>query len=649
MSTRIFALIIGIDSYKSGGIWNLHSCVEDAKKVKRWLMDGLNVPRDQICLLLDSHATKQKIEDSFMEHLTNNPSIETGDAILIYFAGHGSCLPAPSGWYPSQCESKTETVEVLCPYDHDTKASQGRIAGISDRSLQALIHDLTSSKGNNITLLLDCCFSPLQTPPNIRDRSITRWTMTTKAVPDDLYCGLWSTARGKPRISKLGFFQPEASHIVLAACSPGEKAIEGKEGGRFTTSLLQAASVLPLHRTSYTQFINHLRQATGDSQGFVCLGKHKDRVLFDDVPFPPDNRFSLASLDKETRLMKVGVGAIHGIVAGSEFSLHLHNHRCSHNPSIASLVVSDVHPSWCFARVKSQASALPKSCWAKITRWNNRRPFHVYLKSTFNSFIRMWKLRKTLPSKPDTISPKNGLNVLRVKRPDLADISLILGTENVVIIQHNPILIGASKRLEIEKRSGNEVIDDAARFNLHLLRKNIDNPLRNLVDMELHRLDPHSWSKISPNYLRDETATVPYERGAIYQVTLHNKSKIDIWPYIAYMDPSRYSITMIYSSNSSNKAPLRSEDSLEIGSGRPGSEALTFSLDDHNHFDCGYLKIFLSSAPVSMKVLEQDPLPHWTHDIAFQGDLPAESKPSIPVWDTVLATLIFIRHPDGNP
>lgn len=89
MSFRVFALIIGIDRYKSGNVWNLTSCEDDAQNMKRWLTQSLSVPRDHICLLLNNKATKQRIEDSFMAHLVNNPEIESGDAIIIYFAGHG--------------------------------------------------------------------------------------------------------------------------------------------------------------------------------------------------------------------------------------------------------------------------------------------------------------------------------------------------------------------------------------------------------------------------------------------------------------------------------------------------------------------------------------------------------------------------------
>jgi len=645
MSTRVFALIIGIDTYKSGSIWNLHSCVEDAKRIKRWLMEGLEVPRDQICVLLDSHATKQRIEDAFMEHLVNNSSIERGDALLIYFAGHGSCLTAPRDWYHQH--SRRDTVEVLCPYDHDTKSTEGRIAGISSRSFNAMIEDLATPKGNNITLILDCCFSPIQTT-NLLDRSITRWTGTVKAVPEDLYHGLWPSARGKPLSSKLGFLQASNLYTLIAACSAGEKAQEGKEGGRLTVSFLHVVPDLALHRTSYVQLMDRLLQDDGEVQKFLCLGKHKNRTLFNDVPFTPDTSFSAANLNSEAKF-KVELGAIHGVVEGSEFSLHLHNLRCSRNPIIASLVVTDVQPTCCFTRIKSRVSAVPKSCWAKISKWNNRRPFRVYLKTTFTTFIRVWKLRRELRTKTGSTPPRNGVNVLRVKQEAHADVSLTVGSKSVTVVEHHPFLSGKHNRVvKIPKNDCLLVVDDVVRFHLHLHRKNADNPLRNLVEMELYRLDPRSWCKSSSNYLKNGPATISYDKEAIYQVTIHNNSMIDLWPYLAYMDPNQYSISMLYHPDSSSKeAPLPSHGSLDIGSGTMESEALSFALADHNHLDSAYLKLFLSSVPVSMNILEQDPMPHWINQSYTPTTTLSTSKP--PIWDTSLAPLIFMRHdPGGN-
>ncbi|KAJ3507631.1 hypothetical protein NLJ89_g6195 [Agrocybe chaxingu] len=583
-----------------------------------------------------------------MEHLVNNPAIEEGDGILIYFAGHGSSLPAPPDWFQSNA-THNANVQVLCTYDHDTKSAQGRVSGISDRSFHALLDDLASSKGNNITVFLDCCFTPSRMKSDGLNRRVTRWTSTGKATPDDLYRDLWSGARGK-HSPRSGFFTEDLpSHVLLAACPADGKAIEGKEGGKFTNSFLHIVSQLPLHNTPYPQLMECLRETLAGHQQAVCNGKYKHRNLFNGVPFDIDRRLSSATLSTATRLLKIDVGDIHGIVEGTEFSLHFHNRRNSHNSSIAFAVVSEVHATWCFARVKPQEARVPETCWAKVRRWNNCRPFRVHLKATLSSFLRMWKLGHTLPAKAGhSQSSLNGLNILKVKQPDLADISLNIGRQYVTVVQHKPVLSDDEKwTVKIEGKTGPEVIDDAARFNMHLVRKNLKSPLRNLVQMELYRLDPLSWSKSGVNYLRDGIATIPYEAGAIYQVLLRNRSKVDLWAYLAYMDPTKYSITMLYCPDSSDQIPpLPSQGFLEIGAGKQGSEALSFTISEHKHIQVGYLKLFLSSTPTNMNTLEHDPLPRWSTELDSDGITSSFSM--IPIWDTELASIELINHPDGD-
>ncbi|KAJ7291288.1 hypothetical protein C8J57DRAFT_1587151 [Mycena rebaudengoi] len=184
---RVFGLIIGIDQYKAGAVWNLESCVDDAQKVQRWLRKDLRVPKEQICMLLDEHATKDNIEQSFLRHLVNNDDIKRGDAIIIYFSGHGSTIAAPPDWFHKG--SVSGTAEVLCSYDF----GQRGVAGISDRSLHSMLTELSAAKGDNIVVILDSCFAPLRSPANIRDRRNTRWTPADKLLPHDLLD--WSLAR----------------------------------------------------------------------------------------------------------------------------------------------------------------------------------------------------------------------------------------------------------------------------------------------------------------------------------------------------------------------------------------------------------------------------------------------------------------------
>ena len=245
--TRIFALIVGIDSYKSGYTWNLQSSTHDAKQIRNWLTKDLHVPSDHISLLLDRKATRENLQAELIRHFLQNPAIQPGDAMLFYFAGHGSSIEAPPGWYETDdlSEEDNNVVNVLCTYDHDCRrkdGSEGRTVGISDRALLSFMDDLAIEKGNNITLILDTCFAAdMHSSKRLMHLSDTRWTKTVKAGPSDLLMEAESgISTSFTRRSRPGFSQTSSNYSVIAACLPGERAAENKVGGRFTSSLLNA-------------------------------------------------------------------------------------------------------------------------------------------------------------------------------------------------------------------------------------------------------------------------------------------------------------------------------------------------------------------------------------------------------------------------
>ncbi|KAF8904416.1 hypothetical protein CPB84DRAFT_1772985 [Gymnopilus junonius] len=648
MSGRMFALLIGIDIYKSTTISNLQSCAEDAKRMRNWLVDEFNVPIDHICLLLDSKATKENIEICFMEHLVNNSFIGRGDAIIIYFAGRGSYLSAPTDWF--QDDASAGVVQVICPHDYDVKLSQGRNAGISDRSFHALLEDVISAKGDNVTIILDCCFSPTETP-GVRNRHSTRWTKPTKAVPDDLYSCLWIGARGKPSTSRFGFFDPMSLHTVLAACPPGGKALESIEGGNFTTCFLHAAAYLPLHRTSYAYFIDYLRQEVGDHDQFFCSGKQKDKTFFDGIPFVPDNHFFSASLENDSaNLVRINLGAMHGVTAGTDISLHLHNYSFSFNPPLAVSCVFEVQPSSSLALLGPATSGIPRSCCAKISKWNNPCPLRIYLKPSFTSFIRFRTFKNSLSIKRGRGFTKSGINVLRVRQKDLADVSIRLDVKNL-LIEHKQVLSEYENGLmKVADKHTIQAVDAAAQFCFQLLRKNTISPLRNLIDMEIHRFDVASSLPIGENLLQEGVALIPYKRGDVYSIKFQNNSHIDIWPYVAYMDPTLHSIILLYNPKPTcRKAPLPKNGSLEIGPDTfpLGSGTLSLDLFEYGNIKSVYLKLFFSSIPVNLKVLEQDPIPEWFSEESSVQSAPCSPSDEIE-WDTALASLIFVLDSESR-
>ena len=146
-SSRLFALIIGINEYKTvkRSFRNLKGAVPDADLVQSYLQKHLGVPNSQIRSLRDSEATRAAILHE-INVLTTDDRIQRGDPILIFYAGHGSTVATPKGW-----EDGGPTIQLLLPYDFLCENEKGqKIHGIPDRSLCVLLGRLASAKGDNI-------------------------------------------------------------------------------------------------------------------------------------------------------------------------------------------------------------------------------------------------------------------------------------------------------------------------------------------------------------------------------------------------------------------------------------------------------------------------------------------------------------------
>ncbi|TCD70321.1 hypothetical protein EIP91_003950 [Steccherinum ochraceum] len=647
MSTRLFALIIGVDKYKSGNIWDLETCVDDAHSIKHWLTHDLHVPRSQICLLTNEMATQRAIEESFMSHLVTNPAIERDDAILIYFAGHGSSIRAPRGWF----EDGSKEVELLCPYDHDMKSSSGRVAGISDRSLHAMIQDLSEAKGNNITLIFDSSFSAPTSRVALRERRHSRWTPTTKATSDDLHASLWrNTSTGSPSQKPIRGFARIGydSHIVIAACGHGQSAIETKGGGNFTQAFIAAKDSHAIHHKTYAAFMHDLENIMGEGQRPVCVGIRKQRILFNGVPFAPDARYISTDVYGDDTL-RVDAGAIHGVADGTEFSLHDHNCRGSRNPSLATLTAVEIHPTWCLARSKSNPKSVLRGSWAQITRWNNRIPFQVHIRHSLFTLFRRCRVKREISRSTSSGEQRRpGVNMLHVKTASQADVSVKLHRREMVVERHDAAIASNCRRiikLSSEQTSTDmRILDAAAHFHLHLHRKNPQKPLLGLVTMGLYRLDSGTWTRVSGNLLVDGRAQiVDDEKDSIYSVVLHNYSDVDLYPYLAYMDASGYGINMIYHPDArASVPPLRKHSHLVIGSGTLDSEALSFTLADGADTGAGFLKLFVCSEFTPMTFIEQGPptaAPISSSPPAGKSGHSSRTE----LWDSVVACVTVVR------
>jgi Caspase domain len=148
----MFGLFIGIDEYESQEMPKLRGCKSDAESFMGVLLHRFHVPPDNFLFLADKRATRSAIIDGFQNHLINNGDIQRGDAIVIFYAGHGSQTNAPNGWVADGSK-----VEMICPHDERSIGNDGkRIFGIPDRTIGGLLRSLASTKGDNVVRVTLC-------------------------------------------------------------------------------------------------------------------------------------------------------------------------------------------------------------------------------------------------------------------------------------------------------------------------------------------------------------------------------------------------------------------------------------------------------------------------------------------------------------
>jgi hypothetical protein len=147
--TPMFGLMIGIDKYQSDHKRDLDGCKGDAQSMMDFLSCKFHVPSSHFLCLADEKATRSAIISGFNEHLICNSHIEPGDAIVIFYAGHGNRVAAPKGW-----DADDNQVETICPHDERTIGHDGEeIFGIPNRTIGGLMRKLSCAKGNNIVSL----------------------------------------------------------------------------------------------------------------------------------------------------------------------------------------------------------------------------------------------------------------------------------------------------------------------------------------------------------------------------------------------------------------------------------------------------------------------------------------------------------------
>ncbi|KAJ7110789.1 caspase domain-containing protein [Mycena crocata] len=264
MARTIFALIVGIDKYRSPAIDNLRGCVQDAETMRSVLMES----QTDICLLTDARATRSAILRAFNTHLLKNSRIKRNDFMVVYFAGKGHATPGP----------QERELNVLLPHDFSDD-----IPGILDTTIHMLLCKIFHKKGPNILLILDTSFGTMiqskQRPYMLGYRSELSSMLpppvistTDEDIPSD-YHGFYGCK-----------YPP---YVLLSACHEDELAWESTEGGEFTQALVEAlkAPAPANYRALALAMARNLPQQTP-----FCSGLHADYPVFANLPHGPPER-----------------------------------------------------------------------------------------------------------------------------------------------------------------------------------------------------------------------------------------------------------------------------------------------------------------------------------------------------------------------
>jgi len=261
-----WALLVGINRYKSDKISELAGSLNDVEEMKELLIGKFEFPPENIMVLKDSQATHAAIINAIQTHLIARA--QSGDIALIHYSGHGSQCKDVTGKMISGLD------ETIVPWD----SRIGNVFDISGAELHPLLLQL-SKKTKNVTFILDSCHSGTL----VRGARV-RWTAADTRTPPPLPDYTVAATR------EVGTANEEASpkFVSIAAATSRESAFEhfvdGKDHGALTyflTRQLRSAKAGATYRDVMDSVAGDVT-ANYPSQHVSVEGAEADQYVFGD-------------------------------------------------------------------------------------------------------------------------------------------------------------------------------------------------------------------------------------------------------------------------------------------------------------------------------------------------------------------------------
>jgi hypothetical protein len=314
MSTPLYALLIGVNTYKAPIIPTLKGCRNDVELMASVLRGRFGLDDQHLRTMFDEEATHEGIVQAIRSHLIENArqAQSTGQpepACLLHYSGHGSMAR------DTRDAKATGLDETLVPHD----SRQGGILDIKDWELGALIDELAQYT-TNITVVLDCCHSGSGT--RNEELVVRQCPVDLRPQPERPLAMKAGTRSATPAADR----DPN-THVLIAACSNSQAANEyvdmstGQKRYFGVMSYCLAEELAQSPQLTYRELYQRVCRRVWQKyplQSPQCEGD-RDRLLFGGVRPPQD--LWVTVVGSQDGLIKIDAGSAHGLAEGAELNV----------------------------------------------------------------------------------------------------------------------------------------------------------------------------------------------------------------------------------------------------------------------------------------------------------------------------------------
>ncbi|MET9518310.1 caspase family protein [Streptomyces sp. NPDC002994] len=356
------ALLIGAQSYDLNGV---HA---DVAAMERVLADrGFTDLRVRI----GGDANYRGMAEA-LTTLANDT--KEGDAVVVYYSGHGSLLPVPPATR-SRLPGSPHHLQYLVPVDH-LHSTADDFRGYLAEELTTVLRRITAIT-RNVTCVLDCCHSGAM----VRDPGGWRIKSVPSEVPVEAGLTRSLALAAGPR-------QPDPHVVRLVACQRHGFAYEDKRQGLFTAGLAKALEDFRDRPVPWAVLIPRIRDRiqTRAVLQRPDAGGPSGRLPFSlDVPGQPE-RLPLALHDG--RLCVPG-GVLFGLGARDRVRLVLPADGSRAETTAETEVVAvEVSDALLDPPPVPLPAPLPAGSYALPVRVHTRHPVHIAMSGPFVEALR---------------------------------------------------------------------------------------------------------------------------------------------------------------------------------------------------------------------------------------------------------------------